>query len=355
MKRKSLLLILALMLVLTACGNKGGKDGVAATVDGVEIPQKTFDLYYGIKRQQVVAQIGEEGLKQPMDKLERSAGEILRENILNSLISNQVILNAANNEDLGDIDAKVAEQINIEKEMAGEDFFKENLAAIGLTEEEYKNVLKENTIVNEYINKKMEGYEVSQEEKEKFFEENKDAFYERSARHILVETEDEANKVLQRLKDGEDFAELAKELSKDPGSAAQGGDLGFFPQGRMVAEFNDFVFGNNVGDLSDPIKSDFGYHIIEITGEKSTLADFEEEIEAEVKSQMFVDEMGALEKKAKIKKIYDVANEPESILEKLEVEKDMEGKIEESTEENSENKEENSEEAPEAEKENKGN
>ncbi len=355
MKRKSLLLILALMLVLTACGNKGAKDGVAATVDGVEIPQKTFDLYYGIKRQQVVAQIGEEGLKQPMDKLERSAGEILRENILNSLISNQVILNAANNEDLGDIDAKVAEQINMEKEMAGEDFFKENLAAIGLTEEEYKNVLKENTIVNEYINKKMEGYEVSQEEKEKFFEENKDAFYERSARHILVETEDEANKVLQRLKDGEDFAELAKELSEDPGSAAQGGDLGFFPQGRMVAEFNDFVFGNNVGDLSDPIKSDFGYHIIEITGEKSTLADFEEEIEAEVRSQMFVDEMEALEKKAKIKKIYDVANEPESILEKLEVEKDMEEKIEESTEENSENKEENSEEAPEAEKENKGN
>ena len=355
MKRKSLLLILALMLVLTACGNKGAKDGVAATVDGVEIPQKTFDLYYGIKRQQVVAQIGEEGLKQPMDKLERSAGEILRENILNSLISNQVILNAANNEDLGDIDAKVAEQINMEKEMAGEDIFKENLAAIGLTEEEYKNVLKENTIVNEYINKKMEGYEVSQEEKEKFFEENKDAFYERSARHILVETEDEANKVLQRLKDGEDFAELAKELSKDPGSAAQGGDLGFFPQGRMVAEFNDFVFGNNVGDLSDPIKSDFGYHIIEITGEKSTLADFEEEIEAEVRSQMFVDEMEALEKKAKIKKIYDVANEPESILEKLEVEKDMEEKIEESTEEDSENKEENSEEAPEAEKENKGN
>lgn len=355
MKRKSLLLILALMLVLTACGNKGAKDGVAATVDGVEIPQKTFDLYYGIKRQQVVAQIGEEGLKQPMDKLERSAGEILRENILNSLISNQVILNAANNEDLGDIDAKVAEQINMEKEMAGEDFFKENLAAIGLTEEEYKNVLKENTTVNEYINKKMEGYEVSQEEKEKFFEENKDAFYERSARHILVETEDEANKVLQRLKDGEDFAELAKELSEDPGSAAQGGDLGFFPQGRMVAEFNDFVFGNNVGDLSDPIKSDFGYHIIEITGEKSTLADFEEEIEAEVRSQMFVDEMEALEKKAKIKKIYDVANEPESILEKLEVEKDMEEKIEESTEENSENKEENSEEAPEAEKENKGN
>lgn len=355
MKRKSLLLILALMLVLTACGNKGAKDGVAATVDGVEIPQKTFDLYYGIKRQQVVAQIGEEGLKQPMDKLERSAGEILRENILNSLISNQVILNAANNEDLGDIDAKVAEQINMEKEMAGEDFFKENLAAIGLTEEEYKNVLKENTIVNEYINKKMEGYEVSQEEKEKFFEENKDAFYERSARHILVETEDEANKVLQRLKDGEDFAELAKELSEDPGSAAQGGDLGFFPQGRMVAEFNDFVFGNNVGDLSDPIKSDFGYHIIEITGEKSTLADFEEEIEAEVRSQMFVDEMEALEKKAKIKKIYDVANEPESILEKLEVEKDMEEKIEESTEENSENKEENSEEAPEAEKEKKGN
>ncbi|WP_054251840.1 peptidylprolyl isomerase [Neofamilia massiliensis] len=355
MKRKSLLLILALMLVLTACGNKGAKDGVAATVDGVEIPQKTFDLYYGIERQRIVAQIGEEGLNQPMDKLERSAGEILRENILNSLISNQVILNAAKDEDLGDIDATVEEQVKMEKEMSGEDIFKENLVAIGLTEEEYKNVLKDNAIVNEFRNKKMEGYEVSQEDKEKFFEENKEAFYERSARHILVETEDEANKVLQRLKDGEDFAELAKELSQDPGSAAQGGDLGFFPQGRMVAEFNDFVFGNNVGDLSDPIKSDFGYHIIEITGEKSTLEDFTEEVEQGAKSQKFVDEMKDLEKKAKIKKIYDVSNEPESILEKLEVEKDMEENIEGNVEENLENQEENSEETPEAEKENKGN
>lgn len=344
------------MLVLTACsGNKGAKDGVAATVDGVDIPQKTFDLYYGIQRQQIVAQIGEEGFKQPMDKLERSYGELLRENILNSLISNQVILNAAKDEDLGDIDGKVDEQVKMEKEMSGEDIFNENLAAIGLTEEEYKNVLKDNAIVNEYRNKKMEGYEVSQEDKEKYFEENKESFYQRSARHILVETEDEANKVLQRLKDGEDFAELAKELSQDPGSAAQGGDLGYFAQGTMVAEFDNFVFENNVGDLSDPIKSDFGYHIIEITGEKSTLEDFDEEVEAAVKSQKFVEEMEALEKKAKVKKIYDVANEPESIKEKLELEKDMEENIEGNVEENLENQEENSEEAPEAEKENKGN
>ncbi|MDO5028407.1 MAG: peptidylprolyl isomerase [Bacillota bacterium] len=355
MKRiKSLLLILVLALALTACsGGKGEKDGVAAIVDGVEIPQKHFDLYYGIERPRIVAQLGEEGFNQPVDKLERSYGELLRENILNSLISNQVILNQTEGEDLGDIEAMVDEQIKMEKEMLGEEAFQENLKLLGLTEEEYKNIFKEHTAINEFRKVKMEGYEISLEEKESYFEENKENFNQRSARHILVETEEEAKNVIKRLEDGEDFGELAKELSQDPGSAAQGGDLGYFSQGTMVAEFNDFVFAANVGDISDPIKTDFGYHIIEVTGEKTTLEDFSEEVEQALRGQKFDEEMAELEKKAKIKKVYDVANEPESIKEKLEAEKAAEENAseEKGTEENVEGStEENTDQETEAEK-----
>lgn len=84
------------------------------------------------------------------------------------------------------------------------------------------------------------------------------------ARHILVETEDEAKKVIERLKKGEDFAALAKELSKDTASATEGGDLGFVPQGRFVEPVDKAVFSLQVGQVSEPVKSDFGWHVIEV-------------------------------------------------------------------------------------------
>jgi peptidyl-prolyl cis-trans isomerase C len=85
-----------------------------------------------------------------------------------------------------------------------------------------------------------------------------------SARHILVETEDEAKKILADLKKGGDFAAIAKEKSKDPGSKENGGDLGFFGKDQMVAEFADAAFKLNKGQLSEPVKSQFGWHIIRV-------------------------------------------------------------------------------------------
>jgi peptidyl-prolyl cis-trans isomerase C len=84
------------------------------------------------------------------------------------------------------------------------------------------------------------------------------------ARHILVETEDQAKAAIKRLKAGEDFAKLATELSKDPGSGQQGGDLGFFTKERMVPEFANAAFALEIGKVSDPVKSQFGYHVIKV-------------------------------------------------------------------------------------------
>jgi peptidyl-prolyl cis-trans isomerase C len=85
-----------------------------------------------------------------------------------------------------------------------------------------------------------------------------------SARHILVEKEDLCNELIDRIKKGEDFGELAKKHSKCP-SGRNGGDLGEFGPGQMVPEFDTVVFNEAVGIPHGPVKTNFGFHIVEIT------------------------------------------------------------------------------------------
>lgn len=89
------------------------------------------------------------------------------------------------------------------------------------------------------------------------------------ARHILVPSEDEAKAVLAEIKKGTDFAELAKQKSKDPGAAAEGGDLGYFGKGQMVPEFADTAFKLDKGQVSDPVKTQFGWHIIKVEDKRT--------------------------------------------------------------------------------------
>jgi len=84
------------------------------------------------------------------------------------------------------------------------------------------------------------------------------------ARHILVATEEEAKAVIERLKDGEEFGALAAELSQDTGSGANGGDLGWVGKGQMVAPFEEAAYSLEVGEISEPVQSDFGWHIIQL-------------------------------------------------------------------------------------------
>jgi peptidyl-prolyl cis-trans isomerase C len=89
------------------------------------------------------------------------------------------------------------------------------------------------------------------------------------ARHILVQTEDEAKAVVAELKKGGDFAAIAKSRSKDPGAAAQGGDLGYFTKDQMVPEFAEVAFKLEKGQTSDPVKSQFGWHVIRVEDKRA--------------------------------------------------------------------------------------
>ena len=144
--------------------------------------------------------------------------------------------------------------------------------------EEYQKVqekVKKEIAVQIWQKQQLDKVEVSQKESKKYYDDNRGEFKEPDsvhARHILVKTQKEADALLKDLKlKGkalkEKFIALAKEKSVGP-SGPKGGDLGYFAQGQMVPEFNDKVFSMKVGTVSDPVKTQFGYHLIYLEDKK---------------------------------------------------------------------------------------
>jgi peptidyl-prolyl cis-trans isomerase C len=126
------------------------------------------------------------------------------------------------------------------------------------------------------------------------------------ARHILVETEDEAKAVIEELKKGADFAELAKKKSKDPG-ASDGGDLGFFTKDQMVPEFSAIAFTLEPGKISDPVKSQFGWHVIKVEEKRNRQAppidQVKGQIETYVTRKAQADYVAKLRETAKVERL----------------------------------------------------
>jgi peptidyl-prolyl cis-trans isomerase C len=131
------------------------------------------------------------------------------------------------------------------------------------------------------------------------------------ARHILVETEDEAKQVVEELKKGADFAELAKKKSKDPG-ASDGGDLGFFTKDQMVPEFSAAAFALEPGKISDPVKSQFGWHVIKVEEKRNRKAPEFDQVKAQVETYVTrkaqADYVAKLRETAKVERLDKAAD-----------------------------------------------
>ncbi|MGP0059495.1 MAG: peptidylprolyl isomerase [Beijerinckiaceae bacterium] len=134
------------------------------------------------------------------------------------------------------------------------------------------------------------------------------------ARHILVATEDDAQAALKRIKAGEDFAKVAKDVSKDPGS--EGGDLGWFTKDRMVPEFAEAAFKLEIGQVSDPVKSQFGWHIIKVEGKREkafpSFDEVKDQVARYVVQKAQSDLIVKLRKDAKIERLVPEAPEAEA-------------------------------------------
>ncbi|WP_108672416.1 peptidylprolyl isomerase [Peribacillus acanthi] len=180
-------------------------------------------------------------------------------------------------------------------------------------ENELKNVLKSQLLIEKAAIKEIT---VTEDEIQKSYE---DYTPEIKARHILVEDEKSAKEIKKKLDSGEEFEKLAKELSKDPGSAEKGGDLGWFGLGKMVPEFEKSAYSLKVNQISNPVKSPNGYHIIQVTDkkEKEPFEKMKKELEYQIKVSKIDDNLvkEVMTKEIKVAKVEVMDKELKGIFE----------------------------------------
>lgn len=202
---------------------------VLAKVDGKEITQADFDFMRSSLSPQIAQQfIGPEGEK----------------HLLNELISQKLLF----------LDA-------LDKKYNEEPTFKEELAK-----------MEENLLTQYSVRKIIDSVKISDEDAKEFYNSNPELFVSPEqirASHILIEDEELANKLYEDISSGEDFALVAADNSTCP-SAASGGDLNYFSRGQMVPEFEEVAFEMALDEVSKPVTTQFGYHIIKLTDKKDS-------------------------------------------------------------------------------------
>lgn len=193
------------------------------------------------------------------DEMVRQVGQ----QVLDELILIRLVYQAAADQGVSvDPDALAEEVAAIEADVGGPDQLAFLLQMYNMTREELERQISLNMLVRAVLEPDIQ---VTEDEVRSWFDENRDRLRQDEqvrARHILVETEEEALELRERLLAGEDFAALAREHSTDVGSALRGGDLGWFGRGVMVEPFEAAAFSLEPGEISEPVQSQYGYHLI---------------------------------------------------------------------------------------------
>jgi parvulin-like peptidyl-prolyl isomerase len=213
----------------------------------------------------------------------------LRNAIVRSLVQQAEFEIAAEELGISVTDEEVDKRLEEFKQQFGgdEDAYQAALEEQGLTEEAALQLLRDRTLSEKVFEEITSTVEVTDEDVQAYYEENQAQFEQpasRKVRHILVKSKALADRIHQELENGADFAQLAKRYSEDPGSKNEGGEL-TAQKGATVPPFDKAVFALETGELSDPVKTQFGWHIIEAVddvAEASTqeLSEVEEQIRA---------------------------------------------------------------------------
>ncbi len=279
--RKLCVSVLLITMLIAAVGCQNAEKTEGKIIDGKEVIAKVNDEYIlkaDFDRQ--VAQVKSvlEANGQDFSTVEgKKILQDIKETVLESMINDQVILWQARKNNITLDDEEFNETIRqLEQYHGGRDALETYLKQQGFDRQSFEAQVKDQLIINKFREKLTSNVKVTEAEVKKYYDENKEMFElpspEIRASHILVDTEEEAREILGKIRDGADFEELAKKYSKDPGSKDLGGDLGYFSKGKMVPEFEKAAFALKPGEVSDIVKSEYGYHIIKVTGERTSLS-----------------------------------------------------------------------------------
>lgn len=250
----------------------------------------------------------------------------LKKEILQQMIDEKLILREAKKRNIQVQKVKVDQGVrDIKSRFPSEQAFDEEMKKQNMTLGAFRKKVEEQLIMMQVVDAEVRQKvnTPTDEQAKKYYDENKDKMVEPEmvrARHILIKVDPKADektraKALQTIQDikkkidaAEDFAELAKKFSEDPGSAQKGGDLGPFPRGVMVKEFEDAAFTLNVGQVSGIVKTEYGYHIIRCDEKKVEQKKSFDEVKEYIKEFLFRKDMeekyknwiDGMRKKAKI-------------------------------------------------------
>ncbi len=312
LKRKVLQVILAVLVVLFVYGCQKSGDGAvsseapkqgsgeaAATVNGEKVLKSDIEAV-------VSMYVNNPASAAKGEKMDEAKEKEIRQKVMDNMIE-EVLLYQESKPLIKDADKKVEEEYaNIIKQYGSEDALLAEVSKNNLTIDKVKLQLKKKITIQNYINNEIiNKITATDEELKEYYESNRERFSQPEqvqASHILCKVEEGATKeqkaetlakikkVQARLKKGEKFEDLAKEVSDCP-SGKNGGDLGFFGKGQMVKPFEEAAFSMKVGEQSDIVETKFGYHIIKVVkkldaGLKS-FKDVKQSIEENLKRQKF--------------------------------------------------------------------
>jgi foldase protein PrsA len=291
-KKITILFVIALAIFAVGCSQPAENDAkTEETEESIEVPEDAvarvddsfiyedqFDKNVANVKYLYENQYGEDIWDQEVQGMKVS--RIAKEQTLDRLIQVQLIKDYISENDIevtideNEINNTLEEfKTELAKDKKRKEFFEENNI-----DDEF---IRQQLINDKYMRAFYDEIKKSIEADDAFLQEKYKTYIAKvDASHILVEDEATAKVVSEKLSAGEEFAELAKEYSTDPGSAANGGDLGFFDRGKMVPAFENVAFSSKVGSISDPVQSQFGYHIIRVN-DKKTVQDMIDDEEKE--------------------------------------------------------------------------
>ena len=286
-----MLILIAMVFMTVGCQNNNAGNNntdIVANVDDQVISKDSYNKHLVLFKKEYEDMYGDKVWS--LDVGGKTFLQAVQENVIEKLINDAAIINHMKNNkveiDASEIDEQYANYMEILKNQTeANKFFQDN----GIDEAFIKEQIKTDLYMNKFYESVMSEVDLSEEKLKEYYEQNKEEYRNTQvkASHILVDKEEEAKDILKKLQAGQDFAELATEFSKDPGSAAQGGDLGFFSKDMMVPEFDVAAFSLKPGEISEPIKTTYGYHIIKVVDKIDEIGSFED-VEENIKS-MFID------------------------------------------------------------------
>jgi parvulin-like peptidyl-prolyl isomerase len=271
MRQLRLLIPLAFVaLLVAACGGGGGGGGKVpagdvAVVDGQSISRSQFDGLLEQARRSYKAQ------KRTFPKAGSTEYQALQTQAVQFLVQRQEFAQKAKGLGINVSDKQVADRLDqIKKQYFGssEKRYQQQLKAQGLTDQEVREDIRSQLVSEQIFNKVTAKISVSDKEIQDYYNTHKSQYGQpetRAVRHILVKSKALATQIYVHLRadNGSDFAQYAKKYSQDPGSKAKGGDLGTISKGQTVPPFDQAAFTLPTKSISTPIKTQFGYHIIQ--------------------------------------------------------------------------------------------